>query len=134
MANVSRNVPPCAAVITIRPAAGGPSSTTVHSSGEKAALVVMACSCAPRDAGHVKNLAVLGSCASPRRGEVPRSGRSRSARLDLAHRAEAVMRGVDVDDLRLSRHQVGCGVEELLHVGLLDVRGTRLGICEALDA
>src|SRR6185312_1923571 len=59
---------------------------------------------------------------------------SRSARLDLAHRAEAGMRGVDVDDLRLRGHQVRCGVEELLHVGLLDVRAARLGILEALDA
>src|SRR4249920_2881265 len=38
---VSRNVPPRAAVTTIIPAAGGPSRTTFHSSGEKAALVVM---------------------------------------------------------------------------------------------
>ena len=44
------------------------------------------------------------------------------------------MRGVDVDNLRLRGHQVGCGVEELLHVGLLDMRGARLGIGEALDA
>jgi hypothetical protein len=58
---------------------------------------------------------------------------SRSARLDLAHRTEAVMRGVDVDNLRLRGHQVGGGVEELLHVGLFDMRGARLGILEALD-
>src|SRR4029077_629299 len=38
---VSRNVPPRAAVTTIIPAAGGPSRTTFHSSGEKAAFVVM---------------------------------------------------------------------------------------------
>src|ERR1700760_2701780 len=65
MANVSRNVPPCAAVITIRPAAGGPSRTTFHSSGEKAALVVMACSCAPGDAGHLKSLAGPGRAPHP---------------------------------------------------------------------
>ena len=57
-----------------------------------------------------------------------------SARLDLAHRAEAVMRGVDVDDLRLGGHQVRGGVEELRHVGLPDVRGAGLGVGEALDA
>ena len=44
------------------------------------------------------------------------------------------MWGVDVDDLRLRGHQVGRGVEELLHVGMLDVRGARFGILEALDA
>src|SRR5437773_12144406 len=38
---VSRNVPPRAAVTTIIPAAGGPSRTSFHSSGEEAALVVM---------------------------------------------------------------------------------------------
>src|SRR6202453_398492 len=59
---------------------------------------------------------------------------ARSARLDLAHGAEAVMRRVDVDDLRLGGHQVRCGVEELLHVGLLDVRAARVGVGEALDA
>ena len=37
-----------------------------------------------------------------------RSGRS--ARLDLAHRTEAVMRRVNVDDLRLRGHEVGRGV------------------------
>src|SRR5215471_3766695 len=35
MATVSRHIPPCAAVITIIPAVGGPSSTTFHSSGER---------------------------------------------------------------------------------------------------
>ncbi len=59
---------------------------------------------------------------------------ARSTRLDLAHRAEAVMRGVDVDNLRLDGHQVRCGIEELLRVGVLDVRGARPGILEALDA
>jgi len=58
----------------------------------------------------------------------------RSARLDLAHRTEAVMRRVDVDDLRLRRHEVGRGVEEPLHVRLLDVGSPRLGILEAFDA
>src|SRR5215472_13511022 len=57
IAIVSRNIPPCAAVITISPAAGGPWSTTFHSSGEKAAFVVMAGSCARRAADQVKNLA-----------------------------------------------------------------------------
>src|ERR1700691_2997040 len=61
-------------------------------------------------------------------------GLSWSARLDLAHRAEAVVRGVDVDNLRLRGHQVGCGVKEPLYVGLLEVRAARLGILEALDA
>src|SRR5215469_3645384 len=65
MANVSRNVPPCAAVITIRPAAGGPSSTTFHSSGEKEALFVMSRSCAPGDAGHLKSLAAPGCALHP---------------------------------------------------------------------
>src|SRR5262249_59136763 len=45
-------MPPCAAVITIRPAVGGPWSTTFHSSGEKASFVVMARSCASGDADH----------------------------------------------------------------------------------
>src|SRR5689334_3034613 len=45
---VSRNVPPRAAVTTIIPAVGGPSRTTFHSSGEKAALVVM-----PRSYAHL---------------------------------------------------------------------------------
>src|ERR1700757_1568256 len=44
---VSRNVPPRAAVTTIIPAVGGPSRTTFHSSGEKAAFVVM-----PRSYAH----------------------------------------------------------------------------------
>src|SRR5215472_14316798 len=44
MAIVSRIMPPCPAVITIMPAVGGPSRTTVHSSGVKAAFVVMSCS------------------------------------------------------------------------------------------
>src|SRR5215510_4104945 len=47
-------MPPCAAVITIRPAVGGPWSTTFHSSGEKASFVVMARSCASGDADHGK--------------------------------------------------------------------------------
>src|SRR5690348_16708789 len=46
MATVSRIMPPCPAVITIMPAVGGPSRTTVHSSGVKAAFVVMPCSLA----------------------------------------------------------------------------------------
>ncbi len=41
MAMVSRNMPPRAAMITIIPAEGGPSSTTVHSSGVKADLSVI---------------------------------------------------------------------------------------------
>ena len=68
--------------------------------------------------------------AGARRGV--RSGRS--AGLDLAHRTEAVMRRVDVDDLRLRGHEVGRGGEERLHVRLLDVGGTCLSILEALDA
>src|SRR3954469_8438815 len=45
IARVSRNIPPRAAVTTIRPAVGGASSTDLHSSGVNAALVVIA---APR--------------------------------------------------------------------------------------
>src|SRR5215470_387430 len=41
IATVSLNIPPCAAVTTIMPALGGPSSTAFHSSGEKAAFVVI---------------------------------------------------------------------------------------------
>src|SRR6185312_17285609 len=67
-------------------------------------------------------------------GHAPALCRWRSARLDLAHRAEAVMRRVDVDDLRLGGHEAGCGVEEPLHVRLLDVGGSRLSVREALDA
>src|SRR5260370_20320751 len=37
----SRIIPPRAAVTTIMPALGGPSSTTFHSSGEKAAFAVI---------------------------------------------------------------------------------------------
>src|SRR5690348_7954576 len=44
MANVSLNVPPCEAVTTIMPASGGASSSDLHSSAVKAALVVMAMS------------------------------------------------------------------------------------------
>jgi hypothetical protein len=69
MAMVSRNVPPWAAVSTIMPAVGGASSTTVHSPGEKAAFVVMSCSCVPRDAGHVKDLAVPADTPHPAVGE-----------------------------------------------------------------
>src|ERR1700760_3643522 len=54
--------------------------------------------------------------------------------LDLAHRTEAVVRRVDVEDLRLRRDEVGRGLEELLHVRLLDVRRARVGVTEALDA
>src|SRR6202034_1363987 len=57
-----------------------------------------------------------------------------SARLDLAHRTEAVMWRVDVDDLRLRGHEVRRGVEEPLYVRLFDVGGSRLGVLEALDA
>src|SRR5580704_984033 len=46
MATVSRIMPPRAAVTTIVPAAGGPASTTFHSSGENAAFAVRSCSCA----------------------------------------------------------------------------------------
>src|ERR1700745_2564149 len=81
MAIVSRNVPPCAAVVTIRPASGGPSSTTSHSSGEKAALVVMTCSCAPRGCGHVKNLATPGRALHPARVRYPGHGRLRSGQV-----------------------------------------------------
>src|SRR5260221_9789724 len=41
----SRIIPPWAAVATIMPALGGPSSTTFHCSGEKAAFVVIRYSC-----------------------------------------------------------------------------------------
>src|SRR5215472_4378553 len=82
MANVSRNVPPCAAVITIRPAAGGPSSTTFHSSGEKEALFVMSRSCAPRDAGHDKNRAVPGHALHP--AGVRNQALAEDARFELA--------------------------------------------------
>src|SRR5712692_8384034 len=41
----SRIIPPWAAVATIMPALGGPSSTTSHCSGEKAAFVVIRYSC-----------------------------------------------------------------------------------------
>src|SRR5260221_12310862 len=41
----SRIIPPWAAVATIMPALGGPSSTTSHCSGEKAAFVVLRYSC-----------------------------------------------------------------------------------------
>jgi serine/threonine-protein kinase len=67
-------------------------------------------------------------------GTAPDGRAYQSARLDLAHRAETVVRGVDVDDLRLRGHQVGRGLEEPLHVGLPDVRAARVGILEALDA
>src|SRR5208282_1610429 len=61
MATVSRNMPPRAAVTTIMPAVGGPSSTTFHSSGEKAAFVVMPRSCVQglRLRTEVKDLAFL---------------------------------------------------------------------------
>ena len=65
---------------------------------------------------------------------MPSIAGSRSAGLDLAHRTEAVVRRVDVDDLWLRGHEVGRGVEERLHVRLLDVGGARLSILEALDA
>src|ERR1700761_2196660 len=52
IAIVSRNIPPCDAVMTSKPAVGGPSSTSCHSLGENAALVVMALSYA--DADHVR--------------------------------------------------------------------------------
>src|SRR5690348_4107630 len=48
MAIVSRNIPPCPAITTIMPALGGPSSTDVHSSAVKAALVVMPPGSRPR--------------------------------------------------------------------------------------
>jgi protein Tex len=73
MANVSRNIPPCAAVITIIPAVGGPSSTTFHSPGEKAALAVMSHSSARADAGHLKNLATPRAAPHPRGGEPARA-------------------------------------------------------------
>ena len=44
IANVSLIVPPCEAVITSKPAVRGPSSTSCHSLGENASLVVMALS------------------------------------------------------------------------------------------
>src|ERR1700722_1535946 len=50
MATVSRIMPPRAAVTTIVPAAGGPASTTFHSSGENAAFAVMSCSFAAGEA------------------------------------------------------------------------------------
>src|SRR5690349_24945356 len=78
MAMVSRNVPPWAAVSTIMPAAGGPSSTSSHSSGEKAALFVMSYSCVPGDARHVKDLAVPGAAPHPAVGES--SGERQQAR------------------------------------------------------
>src|SRR6266566_5295442 len=71
MANVSRNVPPWAAVITIMPAVGGPSRTTFHSSSEKAACVVISGSCAPGVPGHVEDLAVPGRAPHPARVKVP---------------------------------------------------------------
>src|SRR6266487_1789852 len=75
MANVSRNVPPWAAVITIMPAVGGPSRTTCHSSGEKAACVVISGSCAPGVPGHVEDLAVPGRAPHPARVKAPGHGR-----------------------------------------------------------
>ena len=42
-----------------------------------------------------------------------------SARLDLAHRTEAVMRRVDVDDLRLRGHEVGAASKNLFTYGCL---------------
>src|SRR5215475_7022712 len=55
IATVSLNIPPRAAVTTIRPALGGPSSTTFHSSGEKAAFVVISRS-RPRRHGDPRSL------------------------------------------------------------------------------
>src|SRR5205807_6111718 len=71
MANVSRNVPPWAAVITIMPAVGGPSRTTFHSSGEKAACVVISGSCAPGVPGHAEDLAVPGRAPHSASVKVP---------------------------------------------------------------
>ena len=73
MAMVSRNVPPWAAVMTIMPAAGGPSSTTFQSSGEKAAWFVISGSRVPGLPGHVEDLAVPGRGASSGEGESTRS-------------------------------------------------------------
>src|SRR4029077_6148602 len=41
IATVSLNIPPCAAVTTIMPALGGPSSTTFHALGQRAPFVVI---------------------------------------------------------------------------------------------
>src|SRR5690348_1283455 len=66
---VSRNVPPWAAVITIMPAVGGPSRTVVHSSGAKAAFVVMSSSCVPQGFRLRRECRARCRCASPARGE-----------------------------------------------------------------
>src|SRR5690349_8035467 len=57
--------------MTIMPAAGGPSRTTFHSSGEKAACVVMSGSCVPGVPGHVEDLAAAGRRLHPARVKIP---------------------------------------------------------------
>src|SRR5215467_206765 len=74
---VSRNVPPCAAVTTIIPAVGGPSRTTFHSSGEKAAFVVM-----PRSYVHLHSWGPIQHLTGCLRGRTPEGGAAGMAGRD----------------------------------------------------
>ena len=63
------------------------------------------------------------------------AGPSGLSRRDLAHRPEPVhLGGVDVDNLRLRRDDVGHLRHEPSHVGLLHVLGAGVAVAEALDA
>src|ERR1700749_1002674 len=126
MANVSRNVPPCAAVITIRPAAGGPSSTTFHSSGEKAALVVMACSCAAGDAATSRIPQFPGRALHPA-GVRPESGSLPAPIVGLAVALDAHV-GDGFEDLDGAGAAVGQGVGGLLARLLAHDRGAERGL------
>src|SRR6266516_3561554 len=96
MAMVSRNVPPWAAVITIMPAVGGPSRTSVHSSGAKAAFVVMSCSRVPEDVGYAQASRAPDDSPHPPRVKAPppawQAGRGDSPLEASVGNAEATVR------------------------------------------
>src|SRR6185437_12000398 len=120
IANVSRHIPPRAAVTTIMPAVGGPSSTVRHSSGVKASRVVI--DAPPRQARlrtppggsiirgeryPVRTVRRSGAAAVPRASRGPR-GRARSPPAAALLHARAPPSGGTPTGAREGRPQPSC--------------------------